>query len=231
MSKNNQNEYMKRMRPQRQRFALRKLTVGVASVLLGVIFFIGGVQADADTPTNNGQAATPARSQLASDQQESATVTAQLINADGSMRSADGQQVMAHNDNVQVAVNYQNDRLPAGQPITISYSNPRQWTVVDWEGGVSKQLSNNLTATNNGNGTFTVKSNVDKNLDINFDLHFALQYAGDVGSNTSTSLVIATKRGTKPLILRRSSRLLSPMRTMLSPMKLPMVGQPRMFIK
>ena len=42
---------MKRMEPQRQRFALRKLTVGVASVLLGVTFFVGGAQADADTPT------------------------------------------------------------------------------------------------------------------------------------------------------------------------------------
>ena len=51
MSKNNQNEYMKRMEPQRQRFALRKLTVGVASVLLGVTFCVGGAQADADTPT------------------------------------------------------------------------------------------------------------------------------------------------------------------------------------
>lgn len=111
------------------------------------------------------------------------------------MRNADGQQVMAHNDNVQVTVNYQNNRLPAGQPITISYSNPSQWTVVDWEDGVSKQLGNDLTATNNGHGTFTVKSNMDKDLDINFALHFALQYAGDVESNTLTPLVITTKRG------------------------------------
>ena len=116
---------------------------------------------------------------------------------------------MARNDNVQVTVNYQNDRLPAGQPITISYSNPSQWTVVDWETGVSKQLSNDLTATNNGNGTFTVKSNVGKDLDINFDLHFALQYADDVKNNTPTPLVITTKRGSttvntttvKPIII------------------------------
>jgi hypothetical protein len=209
MSKNNQNEYMKRMEPQRQRFALRKLTVGVASVLLGITFFVGGTQADADsltttsanraTPTTvsttNEQGLAPSSNQLTGSQQESTTVTAQLANSDGSMRDADGQQVMAHNDNVQVTVNYQNNRLPAGQPITISYSNPSQWTVVDWEDGVSKQLGNDLTATNNGHGTFTVKSNMDKDLDINFALHFALQYAGDVESNTLTPLVITTKRG------------------------------------
>lgn len=228
MSKNNQNEYMKRMEPQRQRFALRKLTVGVASVLLGITFFVGGTQADADsltttsanraTPTTvsttNEQGLAPSSNQLTGSQQESTTVTAQLANSDGSMRDADGQQVMAHNDNVQVTVNYQNNRLPAGQPITISYSNPSQWTVVDWEDGVSKQLGNDLTATNNGHGTFTVKSNMDKDLDINFALHFALQYAGDVESNTLTPLVITTKRGNatvntktvKPIIIPYKDR-------------------------
>ena len=60
MSKNNQNEYMKRMEPQRQRLALRKLTVGVASVLLGITFFVGGTQADADSlTTTSANRATP----------------------------------------------------------------------------------------------------------------------------------------------------------------------------
>ena len=222
MSKNNQNEYIKRMEPQRQRFALRKLTVGVASVLLGITFFACGTQADADsltttsanrvTPTTvstTNEQGTLAGNQSTGSQQESTTVTAQLANSDGSMRNADGQQVMAHNDNVQVTVNYQNNRLPAGKPITISYSNSSQWTVVDWEDGASKQLGNDLTATNNGHGTFTVKSNIGKDLDINFALHFALQYAGDVESNTPVPLVITTKLGSttvntktvKPIII------------------------------
>ena len=52
MSKNNAQEYVRKMEPQRQRFGLRKLSVGVASVLLGTTFMVGGTVAHADsTPT------------------------------------------------------------------------------------------------------------------------------------------------------------------------------------
>ncbi|MCH3921347.1 YSIRK-type signal peptide-containing protein [Limosilactobacillus sp.] len=44
LSKNNTSLYQKQHRDQRQRFGLRKLSVGVASVLLGTTFLIGGVQ-------------------------------------------------------------------------------------------------------------------------------------------------------------------------------------------
>ncbi|WP_233446402.1 mucin-binding protein [Limosilactobacillus balticus] len=48
MSKNNTQEYVRKMEPQRQRFGLRKLSVGVASVLLGTTFMVGGTVAHAD---------------------------------------------------------------------------------------------------------------------------------------------------------------------------------------
>ena len=52
MSKNNTQEYVRKMEQQRQRFGLRKLSVGVASVLLGTTFMVGGTVAHADsTPT------------------------------------------------------------------------------------------------------------------------------------------------------------------------------------
>lgn len=42
MSRNNSQEYLHKMEQQRQHFGLRKLSVGVASVLLGTTFIIGG---------------------------------------------------------------------------------------------------------------------------------------------------------------------------------------------
>ena len=52
MSKNNAQEYVRKMEQQQQRFGLRKLSVGVASVLLGTTFMVGGTVAHADsTPT------------------------------------------------------------------------------------------------------------------------------------------------------------------------------------
>ncbi|WP_267866589.1 YSIRK-type signal peptide-containing protein [Limosilactobacillus reuteri] len=63
MSKNNAQEYVRKMEPQRQRFGLRKLSVGVASVLLGTTFMVGGTVAHADsTPTT--QEATAANADI-----------------------------------------------------------------------------------------------------------------------------------------------------------------------
>ncbi|MDK8116850.1 PT domain-containing protein, partial [Limosilactobacillus reuteri] len=63
MSKNNVQEYVRKMEPQRQRFGLRKLSVGVASILLGTTFIVGGTVAHADsTPTT--QEATTANTDI-----------------------------------------------------------------------------------------------------------------------------------------------------------------------
>lgn len=55
LSKNNRNELIKKQTPKRQRFTLKKLTIGVASVLIGFTFM--GISASADEtaqPANNG---------------------------------------------------------------------------------------------------------------------------------------------------------------------------------
>lgn len=49
LSKNNRNELIRKQVPKRQRFTLKKLTIGVASVLIGFTFM--GISASADTTT------------------------------------------------------------------------------------------------------------------------------------------------------------------------------------
>lgn len=71
MSKNNAQEYVRKMELQRQRFGLRKLSVGVASVLLGTTFMVGGTVAHADskpTPTVAASSTTSEEPQSASQQ-------------------------------------------------------------------------------------------------------------------------------------------------------------------
>ena len=53
VSKNNKQLYTNKMQQQKQRFGIRKLTVGVASVLLGTTIFIGNQVAHADTTNNS----------------------------------------------------------------------------------------------------------------------------------------------------------------------------------
>lgn len=50
LSRNNLKEQLRKQEPKKQRFAIRKLTVGVASVLVG--FTLMGMSVSADT-TNN----------------------------------------------------------------------------------------------------------------------------------------------------------------------------------
>lgn len=61
MSKNNFSELIRKQEPHQQRFTIKKLTVGVASVLLGFVFM--GMAASADTVDNNQSIATSERNQ------------------------------------------------------------------------------------------------------------------------------------------------------------------------
>lgn len=70
MSKNNVQEYVRKMEPQRQRFGLRKLSVGVASVLLGTTFMVGGTVAHANMTSTTSTVAT---SSTTSDESQSAS--------------------------------------------------------------------------------------------------------------------------------------------------------------
>lgn len=51
LSRNNQKEWIQKQEPTKQRFAIKKLTVGVASVLVGCTF--AGINASADSSTPN----------------------------------------------------------------------------------------------------------------------------------------------------------------------------------
>ena len=55
LSKNNMKLNSMRQNKCKQRFALRKLTVGVASVLLGTVVFMGGTAVNADTVSDSNQ--------------------------------------------------------------------------------------------------------------------------------------------------------------------------------
>lgn len=64
MSKNNAQEYVRKMEPQRQRFGLRKLSIGVASVLLGTTFMVGGSTVAHAGSTSITQEATAANTDI-----------------------------------------------------------------------------------------------------------------------------------------------------------------------
>lgn len=53
LSRKNINEKLKRLEQQKQRFSIRKLTIGAASVLIGLVFFgMGSQSVHADTVTS-----------------------------------------------------------------------------------------------------------------------------------------------------------------------------------
>lgn len=121
---------------------------------------------------------------------ESASTSAKLLSDDGSADDANGKQVMAKNDNIEVNVHYENTNLQAGQKFKVTFSDSSKWTVNGWESGTSKSLSDLFTAVNNGDGSFTITSNSNNETDSSFDLDFALQYADQVAANTSAKLTV-----------------------------------------
>lgn len=79
LSRNNWDGFIKKQVPNRQRFTLKKLTIGVASVLIGFTFM--GISASADTtnvtgqPVNNGQAVSNGSSSQSNGLEQSADQT------------------------------------------------------------------------------------------------------------------------------------------------------------
>ena len=66
LSKNNVKMLTEKNVNKRQRFGLRKLTVGVASVLLGTTFFMGTQVAQADTSASSSTEEQPVSQQVTS---------------------------------------------------------------------------------------------------------------------------------------------------------------------
>jgi len=101
MSKNNAQEYVRKMEPQRQRFGLRKLSVGVASVLLGTTFMVGGTVAHANTdstpaPTAAESVSTNVVSQ--NDAQSQAAISSQTSGSQVEMVTNRNKNVIKTND-------------------------------------------------------------------------------------------------------------------------------------
>ena len=55
LSKNNTQERLRKEKPGRERFALRKLSVGVVSILVGVALYSTGETSFAATPANEAE--------------------------------------------------------------------------------------------------------------------------------------------------------------------------------
>ncbi len=59
LSKNNRKEQFRKQEPKKQRFAIKKLTVGVASVLIGFTFMGMNASADTTAETNSDAGSQP----------------------------------------------------------------------------------------------------------------------------------------------------------------------------
>ena len=72
LSTNNKNELLKKQVSQRQKFAIKKLTVGVASVLIGFMFMWGGANT-ASADTNDASETAIAAQKQGNDQKQMAS--------------------------------------------------------------------------------------------------------------------------------------------------------------
>lgn len=144
MSKNNQKEVLRKMQPQRPHYGLRKLTIGVASVLLGITFLAGGTVAHASAPTTtNTDANTPTTTQVTNNNQVSTAKTATLTQTQAS--SDNNATQPANNGGQTVNTNAQS---------TDTNSNTNQTTTFN----VSKQNNENVDPS-------TIITNLSKNTD------------------------------------------------------------------
>ena len=109
LSKNNFNELIRKQEPKKQRFTIKKLTVGVASVLIGFTFMgVSAANADADVPTAPAQtetAATPTGNQnSASASSATPAGSAQNSNAASSAAADTNENTLNISNNAQPAV-------------------------------------------------------------------------------------------------------------------------------
>lgn len=196
VSKNNKQLYTNKMQQQKQRFGIRKLTVGVASVLLGTTIFIGNQVAHADT-TNNSinneeiTAFTANNSSVAEEQTNPNSSTA--INSDSQVATPPTSQTeSATNVNNTVDSN-------AAQPAINNANNP------------ANNSDNNISSTtkeqNDFNNNFAIKENqnhlstTSSQSSTNEQSKITINFIDDDGYNkqdNSTSLILRTitKTGT-----------------------------------
>ena len=99
---------------------------------------------------------------FASSPTESGSVSISKMNRDGRLVDANGQDVMAMNDNVIVKATYNagSGIFAHNQRMQITYADASKWNILDWNTGTSKTLSGtDYVVTNNGSGNFTIVNN------------------------------------------------------------------------
>ena len=167
VSKNNYSEKMRKIRPQKQRFSIRKFTVGAASVLIGLTFMgVNNQEAQADT-TVAPEESVKVESSTASDITE--TMDNVVNTEEQSISTTDNQtEVMSAEENNEV----ENDVTASGETGNEEVKNDRSISSVETD-NVDKQATNEVvtynaesingdTAVNNQN-TNTTETNLVEN--------------------------------------------------------------------
>ncbi|MCC4409560.1 Rib/alpha-like domain-containing protein, partial [Limosilactobacillus reuteri] len=108
LSKNNRKEQFRKQEPKKQRFAIKKLTVGVASVLIGFTFMGMNASADTTAEANSEAGSQPvAETQNSASNQANSQATLTTPNSQG-IQSSDNQTVSAAPASETAAQKYEN---------------------------------------------------------------------------------------------------------------------------
>ena len=154
VSKNNYSEKMRKIRPQKQRFSIRKFTVGAASVLIGLTFMgVNNQEAQADT-TVAPEESVKVESSTASDITE--TMDNVVNTEEQSISTTDNQtEVMSAEENNEV----ENDVTASGETGNEEVKNDRSISSVETD-NVDKQATNEVVTYNaeSINGDTAVKN-------------------------------------------------------------------------
>ena len=141
VSKNNYSEKMRKIRPQKQRFSIRKFTVGAASVLIGLTFMgINNQEVQADT-TVAPEESVKVESSTASDITEK--IESVVNTEDQSVSTANQAEVISVEENNEV----ENDGTASGETGNEEVKNDRSISAVETN-NVEEQTTNEAVTYN-----------------------------------------------------------------------------------
>lgn len=172
LSKNNNKELMRKQEPKKQRFAIKKLTVGVASVLIGFTFMGLSVSAHADdaTPATSATtevASTQGNASAASDQSQK-TVASAATNQSSAVPTTNQSSAAANTQTVNIS--------------DLGQGNAASLTESKAEGqNVNLNSTDNLTNFQNFSKAFVNKDVSTITLDSDLDLSGLTTSQADVG--------------------------------------------------
>lgn len=158
LSSHNQKEQIYKQQPKKQRFAIKKLTVGVASVLIGFTFMGIGASADTTQPADTSEPSTENSNLEAASQvdKQSATLTPSTNQTGTDSQPSVSQQDQAGSNQQGQASSQPAAAAPKADTNT---DQGQSENVGDWQGLVSA-LNNANTSTINLTGDITVSGAV-----------------------------------------------------------------------